>query len=86
MLALPTAFLTQLIYPGYYDQVLTVQPWILVVLTLRNVLEVVLLVCGIVGLVRLGSGASAAPSSGAPSAGASSGAARSVRPRGRMDP
>lgn len=53
-LALPMAFLTQVVYPGYYDQVLTVQPWILVVLTLRNVLEVVVLVWGVVGLVRLG--------------------------------
>ncbi|WP_042726407.1 glycosyltransferase 87 family protein [Curtobacterium sp. B8] len=70
LLALPMAFLTQLVYPGYYDQVLTVQPWILVVLTLRNVLEVVVLVWGVVELVRLGargrargSLASAAPSS-----------------------
>ncbi|WP_144765424.1 glycosyltransferase 87 family protein [Curtobacterium sp. 9128] len=51
--ALPMAFLTQLIYPGYYDQLLSVQPWILVVLTVRNVLEVVLLLWGIVLLVRM---------------------------------
>ncbi|MFJ4297257.1 glycosyltransferase 87 family protein [Curtobacterium sp. NPDC089689] len=88
LLALPTAFLTQVIYPGYYDQLLTVQPWILVVLTLRNVLEVVVLVWGIVGLVRLGrlGPRSGAPSSGAWSSGGSSPrTAHSVRPRGRMD-
>ena len=56
VLAVVTAFLTQLVYPAYYDQVLTVQPWILVVLTLRNVLEVVLLVWSVVALVRLGCG------------------------------
>lgn len=57
VLALPMAFLTQLIYPAYYDQVLTVQPWILVVLTVRNVLEVVILVWAVVLVVRLGLGA-----------------------------
>ncbi|QQD75042.1 DUF2029 domain-containing protein [Curtobacterium sp. YC1] len=54
LLALPTALLTQLIYPGYYDQVLAVQPWILVVLTLRNVLVVAAMVWGVVVLVRMG--------------------------------
>jgi hypothetical protein len=54
VLALPMALLTQLIYPGYYDQVLTVQPWILVVLTVRNVLEVAILVWSVVVLVRIG--------------------------------
>jgi hypothetical protein len=61
VVALVTAALTQAIYPAYYDQVLTVRPGILVVLTLRNVLEVVLLVWSVVGLVRLGIRA-AAPS------------------------
>ncbi|MBT1546855.1 glycosyltransferase 87 family protein [Curtobacterium aurantiacum] len=54
VLALPMALLTQLVYPGYYDQVLGVQPWILVVLTLRNVLEVAILVWSVVVLVRMG--------------------------------
>ena len=40
-----------LIYPGYYDQLLGVQPWILVVLTVRNVLEVAILVWSVVVLV-----------------------------------
>ncbi len=52
--AIPMALLTQVIYPGFYDQVLTVQPWILVVLTLRNVLEVAVLVWSVVAIVRLG--------------------------------
>ncbi|QZQ54160.1 hypothetical protein KZI27_12565 [Curtobacterium sp. TC1] len=55
--ALPTAVLTQLIYPAYYDQVLTLQPWMLVVLTLRNVLEVGILAWTVVELVRMGRGA-----------------------------
>ncbi|WP_220034844.1 glycosyltransferase family 87 protein [Curtobacterium sp. MCPF17_031] len=50
---LPMAFLTQLVYPGYYDQVLAVQPWILVVLSVRNALEVAVLVWAVVVLVRL---------------------------------
>lgn len=52
--AIPMALLTQVIYPGFYDQVLTVQPWILVVLTLRNALEVAVLVWSVVAIVRLG--------------------------------
>jgi hypothetical protein len=52
--ALPMALLTQLVYPGWYDQVLTVQPWILVVLTVRNALEVAILVWAVVAVVRLG--------------------------------
>jgi hypothetical protein len=52
--ALPMALLTQLVYPGWYDQVLTVQPWILVVLTVRNALEVAILVWAVVVVVRLG--------------------------------
>jgi hypothetical protein len=54
VLALPMALLTQVIYPGYYDQLLTVQPWILVLLTVRNVLEVAVLVWSVVVLVRMG--------------------------------
>ena len=50
---LPMAFLTQLVYPGYYDQVLAVQPWILVVLSVRNALEVAVLVWAVVVLVRI---------------------------------
>ena len=55
--AIPMALLTQVVYPGFYDQVLTVQPWILVVLTLRNALEVGVLVWSVVAIVRLGLGA-----------------------------
>lgn len=71
--AIPMALLTQVIYPGFYDQVLTVQPWILVVLTLRNALEVVVLVWSVVAIVRLGLGA-ARPAAG-----------RAVVNPGRMD-
>jgi hypothetical protein len=71
--AIPMALLTQVIYPGFYDQVLTVQPWILVVLTLRNVLEVGVLVWSVVAIVRLGLGA-ARPAAG-----------RAVVTPGRMD-
>lgn len=52
--AIPMALLTQVIYPGFYDQVLTVQPWVLVVLTLRNALEMGVLVWSVVAIVRLG--------------------------------
>jgi hypothetical protein len=96
VLALPMAFLTQLVYPGFYDQVLTVQPWILVVLTLRNVLEVAILVWAVVLVVRLGRGGrrgaagvvagygGAARAAGAADArGAGSGRRRAQR--GRMD-
>ena len=55
---LPMAVLTQVVYPGYYDQLLAVQPWIVVVLTVRNVLEVAVLAWSVVVLVRLGRGAS----------------------------
>ena len=55
---LPMAVLTQVVYPGYYDQLLAVQPWIVVVLTVRNLLEVAVLVWSVVVLVRLGRGAS----------------------------
>ncbi|MGU3412068.1 hypothetical protein ACLBWP_18355 [Microbacterium sp. M1A1_1b] len=95
--ALPMALLTQVIYPGYYDQVLTVQPWILVVLTLRNVLEVALLVWAVVAVVRMGlagtrgrvgAGAGTAAAAGAAGSDGLSGAdgpARTRPPRGRMD-
>ncbi|MFS2031126.1 MULTISPECIES: hypothetical protein [unclassified Curtobacterium] len=52
--AIPMALLTQVIYPGFYDQVLTVQPWVLAVLTLRNALEVGVLVWSVVAIVQLG--------------------------------
>jgi len=55
---LPMAVLTQVVYPGYYDQLLAVQPWIVVVLTVRNLLEVAVLAWSVVVLVRLGRGAS----------------------------
>lgn len=77
LLALPTALLTQLIYPGYYDQVLAVQPWILVVLTLRNVLVVAAMVWGVVVLVRMGLRGG--------DAGRVTSPVRGVPERGRMD-
>ena len=65
---LPMAVLTQVVYPGFYDQVLAVQPWVLVVLTLRNLLEVAVLVWAVVVLVRAalaGGGAGAGARAGA---------------------
>ncbi|KTR38268.1 hypothetical protein NS263_14110, partial [Curtobacterium oceanosedimentum] len=50
---LPLALLTQVIYPGFYDQLLAVRPWMVSVLTVRNALEVVVLVWAVVVLVRL---------------------------------
>ncbi|MDR6574484.1 hypothetical protein J2X60_003147 [Curtobacterium sp. 320] len=67
--AIPMAVLTQVIYPGFYDQVLTVQPWVLVVLTLRNALEVGVLVWSVVAIVRLGVRARAAAVPGVPAGG-----------------
>lgn len=78
--ALPMALLTQVIYPGYYDQLLGVQPWILVVLTVRNVLEVAILVWSVVVLVRMGRAAG----SGRVSARSSSSVRDQPEP-GRMD-
>ncbi|WP_182047639.1 glycosyltransferase 87 family protein [Curtobacterium sp. ME26] len=77
---LPMAVLTQVIYPGYYDQLLAVEPWIVLVLTVRNLLEVAVLVWAVVVLVRLGHGSSHRR--------ADAGEARSVRrdvAGGRMD-
>lgn len=56
---LVTAVLTQVFYPTFYDQVLLVRPWVLVVLTIRNLLEVGVLVWGLVLLARSPSGRSA---------------------------
>jgi hypothetical protein len=57
VLAVPLAALTQVIYPGYYDQLLTLHPWILVVLSVRNALEVAFLLWAVVALVRCGTAA-----------------------------
>jgi hypothetical protein len=51
--ALPMALLTQLVYPHFYDQVVGVHPWIIGVLTVRNLLEVAVLVWAVVLLVRM---------------------------------
>ncbi|KQO65229.1 glycosyltransferase 87 family protein [Curtobacterium sp. Leaf261] len=64
VLALVTAFATQLIYPDYYDRVLALQPLLLGVLTVRNALEVVLLVWSVVALVRMGRAARIAAAHG----------------------
>ncbi|MBE7162848.1 MAG: DUF2029 domain-containing protein, partial [Williamsia herbipolensis] len=48
--ALPMAFLTQLIYPSHYDRVLAATVDMVTVLTVRNALEVALLVWAIVAL------------------------------------
>ena len=53
-LAVGIAALTQLIYPWFYDDLLRVEPWMLVVITLRNLGEIALLVVACVMLWRLG--------------------------------
>lgn len=85
--ALPMAVLTQVVYPGYYDQLLTLQPWMLVVLTLRNVLEVGVLVWSVVAIVRLGRGAGVGTSSSLSSSSSpDDGESARARPEaGRMD-
>ncbi|MDM7890450.1 hypothetical protein [Curtobacterium caseinilyticum] len=50
---LPMAVLTQVIYPGFYERLLSVAPWIVTVLTVRNTLELAVLVWAVVVLVRL---------------------------------
>jgi hypothetical protein len=57
ILALPLAALTQVIYPAYYDRLLDLSTWMLVVVSVRNALEIVLLVWGVVALVRAGTAA-----------------------------
>ncbi|AMM21222.1 hypothetical protein AX769_15115 [Frondihabitans sp. PAMC 28766] len=54
-MALVVGGLTQVIYPWNYDALVFAQPWMLVVVTARNLLLVGLLVVGVVQLVRLGS-------------------------------
>lgn len=66
--ALALAALTQVIYPGMYDALVSLQPAMLAVLVLRNALEVALLVGATAGLVRtaLSARASAPLPEGAP--------------------
>ena len=54
VLALGIAGLTQLIYPWQYQALLGVEPWMLVVITVRNAAEAVLLVVALVQLWRAG--------------------------------
>ena len=56
MLALVMAGLTQLIYPYFYNGLLTGSATMVLVLTARNLLELVLLTWMVLRLVRLGSG------------------------------
>ncbi|TWX40432.1 DUF2029 domain-containing protein [Frigoribacterium sp. ACAM 257] len=55
-LAVGIAGLTQVIYPWGYQALLGVEPWMLVLITVRNAAEVVLLVVALVQLWRAGSG------------------------------
>jgi hypothetical protein len=54
-LAVGIAALTQVIYPWEYQALLGVEPWMLVLITVRNAAEVVLLVVALVQLWRVGS-------------------------------
>ncbi|TDT65896.1 glycosyltransferase 87 family protein [Frigoribacterium sp. PhB116] len=54
-LAVGIAALTQVIYPWEYQALLGVEPWMLVLITVRNLGEVVLLVVALVQLWRAGS-------------------------------
>ncbi|PZE28911.1 hypothetical protein DEI86_03920 [Curtobacterium sp. MCBD17_028] len=52
-LALVTAFTTQLVYPAPYDRLLALDPVTLAVLSVRNALELAILVWAVVALVRM---------------------------------
>jgi hypothetical protein len=52
-LALVIAGLTQLIYPSLYDQLLALNPWMLLVLTARNLLYLALLAWAVWSMTRL---------------------------------
>jgi hypothetical protein len=54
-LAVGIAALTQVIYPWEYQALLGVEPWMLVLITVRNLGEVALLVVALVQLWRAGS-------------------------------
>ncbi|MBF4578637.1 glycosyltransferase 87 family protein [Frigoribacterium sp. VKM Ac-2530] len=56
-LAVGIAALTQVIYPWEYQALLGVEPWMLVLITVRNAAEVVLLVVALVQLWRAGTSA-----------------------------
>ena len=51
--ALVAAIATQMVYPAYYDRILALDPPMLVVLSVRNALEIGLLVWAMVTLARL---------------------------------
>jgi hypothetical protein len=59
-IAVGIAALTQVIYPWEYQALLGVEPWMLVLITVRNAAEVVLLAVALVQLWRAGSGRPAA--------------------------
>jgi hypothetical protein len=77
--AVVVAALTQVIYPWEYQALLGVEPWMLVLITVRNLAEVALLVVAVVQLWRAGS---AARSSGSPSAGSAAPSSSAWSPRG----
>ena len=52
-LALVIAGLTQLIYPYLYDQLLALNVWMLLVLSVRNLLYLALLVWAVLSMTRL---------------------------------
>ncbi|WP_209560569.1 glycosyltransferase 87 family protein [Frigoribacterium sp. PvP032] len=62
VLAVGIAALTQVIYPWEYQALLGVEPWMLVLITVRNLGEVALLVVALVQLWRVGSSARVGPS------------------------
>jgi hypothetical protein len=53
ILALPTALLTQLVYPWFYNDVLGAAPLMVTVLSVRNLLELAILVWAIVELIEV---------------------------------
>jgi hypothetical protein len=53
VMVLAVAGLTQVIYPTFYDSLLALEPWMLLTITLRNVLLIVLLAWGISLVIRL---------------------------------
>ena len=63
-LALAVAALTQVVYPENYDALVTAQPWMVTVITVRVVLELALLVVACRALWRASGGAGRAPGTG----------------------
>ncbi|GAB2973925.1 hypothetical protein [Frigoribacterium salinisoli] len=63
-LALAAAALTQVVYPEHYDALVTAQPWMVTVITVRVAVELAMLVVACRALWRAAGGAGRAPRTG----------------------